>query len=447
MTKFSSKLSKIKVTPWSYGLASQISLVLNRSLSYFDQIIQLERRPEDPGLILQMVNNSSKSEASTVEALPDLKSTEKRVAILLNGNANYSLDVQTHLREIKQKLNRYSRVYLIAYNSYLRGIYGFASKLGLMKAPLPTTFLTRTSLQMIAQISGFEIVKMRAVSFFPFELFGLGTLLSRIVGVIPVLREFGFSTVVTLRPIFVETKAPSLTIVIPARNEAGNVPQFLTRLPHFRGAAVEVIIVEGNSTDSTWDEVQKLEQSYRGPLKVKVFKQPGKGKNDAVRFGFSKASSDLLTILDADLTMPPEKLSDFYEAYCDGLADFINGSRLVYPMEGNAMRFLNLLGNVFFAKALSYVLTQTVTDSLCGTKLVTRKDYLRMTQWRNDFGDFDPFGDFELIFPAAILSLGIVDIPVSYRARTYGETNIHRFYHGWILLKMTLMGFFKIRLY
>jgi glycosyltransferase involved in cell wall biosynthesis len=165
-----------------------------------------------------------------------------------------------------------------------------------------------------------------------------------------------------------------------------------------------------------------------------------------VRLGFGQATGDLLTILDADLTMPPELLGRFYDVYRTGLSDFVNGSRLVYPMEGEAMRFLNRLGNVFFAKSLSIVMGTRIGDSLCGTKLVSRHDYLRMTKWRQDFGDFDPFGDFELLFPAAVLTLGIVDVPVRYRARTYGSTNIRRFRDGWRLLKMTVAAFFKLRL-
>jgi len=144
--------------------------------------------------------------------------------------------------------------------------------------------------------------------------------------------------------------------------------------------------------------------------------------------------------------MPPEMLGRFYDAYCQGHCDFINGSRLVYPMEGEAMRFLNRLGNIFFAKMLSAMLDQRIGDSLCGTKLMTRSDYRRMEGWRRDFGDFDPFGDFELLFPAAVLGLGIVDIPVRYLARTYRETNIRRFHHGLLLLKMTWVGLIRIKM-
>jgi glycosyltransferase involved in cell wall biosynthesis len=179
---------------------------------------------------------------------------------------------------------------------------------------------------------------------------------------------------------------------------------------------------------------------------VRTFKQEGTGKGDAVRLGFRHATGDLLTILDADLTVPPVQLVRFYEAYRRGHGEFVNGSRLVYSAEQGAMRFLNRLGNVFFAKLLSAVISVRVGDSLCGTKLFARHDHARFSAWRRDFGDFDPFGDFELLFPAAILGLAIVDVPVKYGARSYGDTNISRFRHGWMLLKMTIVGFVRVRL-
>ena len=165
-----------------------------------------------------------------------------------------------------------------------------------------------------------------------------------------------------------------------------------------------------------------------------------------MRCGFARATKDLLVILDADLTMPPEHLTRYYDAYREGLADFINGSRLVYPMEGEAMRPLNRLGNVFFAKALSVILEVPISDSLCGTKLMSRRDYQRFVQWRRDFGEFDPFGDFELLFPAATMALGTVDIAVRYRDRTYGSTSIRRFFHGFALLRMVAVGLLRIKL-
>ena len=236
-----------------------------------------------------------------------------------------------------------------------------------------------------------------------------------------------------------------MSVLIPARNEKGNIAVALERLPDL-GGPVEVIFVEGHSSDGTWEEIQRVAAAYQGPHKVVAFQQTGKGKADAVRLGFSQAHGELLTILDADLTMPPEMLPRFVAAYRAGKADFVNGSRIVYPMEGDAMRRLNRLGNVFFAKALTWVLGVRLGDSLCGTKLVRRDDYLRMIEWRKDFGDFDPFGDFELLFPAATMGLGIIDVPIRYAARTYGSTQISRFRHGLMLLKMTTVGFFLVKL-
>jgi glycosyltransferase involved in cell wall biosynthesis len=249
---------------------------------------------------------------------------------------------------------------------------------------------------------------------------------------------------VVLRPIIPESTRPSLTVLIPARNERGNIQPALDRMPDL-GCPLEVLFVEGNSNDGTWEEIQAAIQRKKYPFQVRALKQPGKGKADAVRTGFAQATHSVLTVLDADLTMPPELLGRFYEAYVQGHADFINGSRLIYPMEGEAMRFLNWLGNIFFAKALSFVLGVKLGDSLCGTKLMSRQDYLRFTQWRKDFGEFDPFGDFEMLFPAAELGLGMVDIPIRYRARTYGSTNISRFRDGFVLLRMTLLGLWKVK--
>jgi glycosyltransferase involved in cell wall biosynthesis len=181
-------------------------------------------------------------------------------------------------------------------------------------------------------------------------------------------------------------------------------------------------------------------------MRLAAYRQSGRGKADAVRLGFERASGELLVVLDADLTMPPELLVRFYAAYRAGLADFVNGSRLAYPMEGDAMRFTNRLGNVFFAKAVSHVLQVRLGDTLCGTKLLARRSWERMVAWRADFGEFDPFGDFELLFPAAVLGLGVIDVPIRYRKRTYGRTNIHRFRDGATLLKMVALGLVRLRL-
>jgi glycosyltransferase involved in cell wall biosynthesis len=261
-----------------------------------------------------------------------------------------------------------------------------------------------------------------------------------------VVHRLAIAEVVILRPVLPATHRPSLSIVIPARNESGNLPGLLERLESLPASKVEVIFVEGNSTDDTWPRIQELVKAYRGPLAVRGLQQKGKGKKDAVEVGFAAATGELLTILDADLTVAPEKITEFYEAYCRGNGDLINGNRLVYPREDGAMRLLNWVGNVFFGKALSYVLDIRIGDSLCGTKLFSRRHYQAILRWNEAFGDFDPFGDFALLFSAASLGLGVTDLPVHYGARTYGTTNIQRFRHGFQLLRMTSIGFFRIKL-
>jgi glycosyltransferase involved in cell wall biosynthesis len=233
-------------------------------------------------------------------------------------------------------------------------------------------------------------------------------------------------------------------VVVPARNEAGNIRGALERIPSL-GRGTEVIFVEGHSSDDTWHTIVQEQARYRGPHRVKALRQPGRGKWDAVRTGFSQAQGDVLVVQDADLTAAPEDLHKFYEAIVSGAAELGNGSRLVYPMEGRAMRLLNLAGNKFFALALSFIVGQPIKDSLCGTKMLLREDYERLITRLSDFGEFDPFGDFNLIFGAARLGLRIRDIPVRYRARVYGDTNISRFRDGLILLRMCWFGLRRLR--
>lgn len=372
--------------------------------------------------------------------------SDETALVILNGTFNYDLDIQGSLQKFYPLLSRSSRIVSIIYNPYWSFLYKFASRMGLISGGEPVTFLTQKDLEDICKLSGYEIVRYRPTGMIPFKLFGLGTLLNKTLCAIPLLRELALTHIITLRP--VKPSLPSdikLSIVIPARNEAGNIENALKRMPSLP-CKYEVIFIEGNSTDNTWDEINRVYKAYSSQFELIIDKQQGKGKADAVEKGFSLATGNLLTILDADLTMPPELLPRFVDAYMMGKADFVNGSRLLYPMEGKAMRFLNKLGNIFFANALSFVLENRLTDSLCGTKMMSKKDYNRFMAWRNDFGKFDPFGDFDLLFPASVLSLGMIDIPIRYLDRTYGETNISRFRHGLMLLKMTLVGLFKIRI-
>lgn len=431
--------------PWNKYLNSLIACELNLVTKYCDRTIQWMPRPDDSGTLFAKIECAQKQIIEKDEALPDLTSEEEqRPVILINGTFNYHFDIQGLLLELRAKLSRTSRVLVVIYNPYLSGLYKLANRLGLRRGDSPTTFLTRVDLQNISKLAGFEIVRQRPVAYCPFRLLGLGDIVNRFLPLIPLVRWLSLAFVVALRAPTPQSK-PGLSCIIPARNERGNIEDALRRFPDL-GCDTEIVFVEGHSSDGTWEEIQRVASLYAERFQIQTLQQTGKGKADAVRLGFAHATKALLVILDADLTMPPEMLARFYRAYCQGYGDFINGSRLAYPMEGEAMRFLNRLGNIFFAKTLSWILDIRIGDSLCGTKLLSRADYQRLVRWHRDFGDFDPFGDFELLFPSAILSLGIVDVPIRYRARTYGATNIQRFRHGLLLLKMTLVGFIRIKL-
>lgn len=413
---------------------------------YYDRIIQWHILKRCTGDLLKKIDCPIKEEIANDKTIPDLsKEKDKRTIILFNGVFNHCEDIQGLLLKIKPRLSRTSRLAVVMYNPYLKWLYWLANITRLRKGGLPKTFVTRTDLINISKISGYEVIFIRPAAYCPFRFLGIGALINRIFPSLPFFRFLCLVNIILLRPIIRSTDKPSLSIIIPARNEEGNIVDAIKRLPKLE-TQVEIVFVEGHSNDATWEKIKQVAEEFSTSYNIQTLQQKGVGKNDAVRLGFERATGDVVTILDADLTMPPELLGRFYNAYSEGIADFINGSRLVYPMEGSAMRFLNRIGNIFFAKNLSYVLETRIGDSLCGTKLLASHDYDRVDRWRRDFGELDPFGDFDLLFAAAIMGLGIVDIPVRYRARLYGATNISRFSHGWILFKMVLVGFFRVKL-
>ncbi|HZQ11283.1 MAG TPA: glycosyltransferase [Pseudolabrys sp.] len=305
-------------------------------------------------------------------------------------------------------------------------------------------WLTNQDIANLLHLADFDVVKREWRMLLPFRLFGLGPLVNRFIATLPAIRKLSLRNYVVARPRPAALeRPPSVSIVIPCRNERGNIEAAVRRIPRFC-PDIEIVFVEGNSNDGTWDEVQRVKQAYP-QFDIKAFQQTGKGKGDAVRKGFAEASGDVLMILDADLTMPPEDLPKFYEALTGGKGEFINGSRLVYPMENQAMQFLNHVANHVFARLFSFLLGQRYTDTLCGTKVLRRRDYEEIARNRSYFGDFDPFGDFDLIFGAARLNLKTAEVPIRYAAREYGETNISRFRHGLLLLRMVIFAFLKLR--
>jgi glycosyltransferase involved in cell wall biosynthesis len=294
-------------------------------------------------------------------------------------------------------------------------------------------------------LADFEVISHEQRQLVPRRLLGLGPLINKYIAPLPGIRQLCLRTYLVARPVIAfPDRKYSASIVIPCRNERGNIEDAIRRMPKF-GSRQEIIYVEGNSSDGTFAECERVRDAYKDAWDIKVLKQDGKGKGDAVRKGFAAATGDVLMILDADLTMPPEALPKYHAVIESGKAEFVNGTRLVYPMENEAMRPLNYIANRCFAYLFSYLVNTRMTDTLCGTKVLKRTDYEALARERDYFGNFDPFGDFDLIFGAAKQNLKIIETPIHYKARTFGETQISRFRDGWLLLKMVLFAYRKLK--
>ena len=358
--------------------------------------------------------------------------------IIISNLIGFVDDIQVVFEQVKKCCHANTKVIVQFYNSFWEPVIKISEAIRL-KTKTPTqNWLSTRDINNLLYISGFEVFRNTKRLIFPFYFPIISALLNKYLAKFPIFRFFSFNIYSFAKPL-AETSAKhsqySTTVVIPARNESGNIENAILRLPKF-GKQLEIIFVEGNSTDDTWLKIQEIQKKYAATHDIKITQQKGKGKADAVREGYKIATGDILMILDADLTVPPEDLPKFYNAIASGKGDFINGTRLVYPMDKEAMRFLNYLGNHFFSWAFTWLLEQRFKDTLCGTKVMFRTDYIKLTKNRKYFGDFDPFGDFDLLFGAHKLNLKIVEVPIRYRERTYGSTNISRFKHGIILLRM-----------
>lgn len=369
-------------------------------------------------------------------------------AIILSDAIGHLDDIQRALERLHGLLSPSGRLVVTYYNFVWEPILKAAEALGLKAAWPDQNWLSMTDIENLLYLSDFEVLRRGTDILLPADIPIVSPLLNRVAAKLPVARAAALVDYFVARPTpqTAVEHLPSVSVICPCKDEKGNIREAVARTP-VMGSGTELIFVDGNSKDGTREEILAVIAEYKGPLQLRLVDQGvGKGKGDAVRKGFAAAKKDVLMILDSDLTVPPEDLPKFYRALVHGKGEFVNGVRLVYPMEGEAMRFLNLLGNKFFGAALSWLLEQPIKDSLCGTKVLFRKDYEHIAANRAFFGDFDPFGDFDLLFGAARLNKKIVDLPVRYRARTYGDTKISRFRHGFLLLKMTAFGFRKLRM-
>jgi SAM-dependent methyltransferase len=362
--------------------------------------------------------------------------------IIIADTLNLAADVQRLFERLHTVSHSQTRLIVNFQNTLWRPFLGVARRIGL-KAPQPqNSWLASSDVFNLLRLGGWAPVSRHGRILMPFRALGLGSFVNRWFA--PFLQWFCLTVFFVARRDQSSGRNPlRVSVIIPARNEAGNIPAAVARTPEM-GAGTELIFVEGHSRDNTWAEIQQIAAKHP-ERNIKILQQTGKGKGDAVRAGFAAATGDVLMILDADLTMPPEELPKFYDVIASGRAEFANGVRLVYPMDERAMQFLNLCANKAFGLIFTWLLGQSVKDTLCGTKVLSRQHYDRIAANRSYFGDFDPFGDFDLLFGAAKLNLKIADVPIRYRERTYGSTNIQRWRHGVLLLRMVWFAARKLK--
>jgi SAM-dependent methyltransferase len=365
--------------------------------------------------------------------------------ILLSDAIGSFDDCQKTLESLKGLCSKETRLVISYYNIFWDPILRFAEFISLKMPSGQQNYLSTEDIINLLHLSGFESIKQEWRQLIPKRLLGVGSFINKWMAPLPVLRRSCLRNYVIARlePEAKRVKQLSTTVVIPCRNERGNIEAAIKRLPRFC-PKLEILFVEGHSKDGTLAEIKRVIKAY-SHYDIKVIEQPGKGKGDAVRAGFLQANNEVLIILDADLTTPPEDMPKFYNTLISGKGEFINGSRLIYPMENQAMQFLNLIANKVFSWLFCYILNQRFTDTLCGTKALKKGHYLKVLKNRSYFGEFDPFGDFDLIFGASKLNLKVKEIPVRYAARSYGSTQISRFTHGWLLLKMVVFAYKKFK--
>jgi hypothetical protein len=395
-------------------------------------------------LVLQSPSREMGQPRHNLEALGNFRPDY----VLLNGNIHYEADIQDFLGTLRLSLLPSTRVIIMFYSTLWKPWLRLATALGVRRKTPEENWIANEDVRNLLHLANYELVRLESKFLVPIYIPVISYLANRFLAPLPGFRLLNLLNIAVARPLGLPgpdgSKPPSVSVIVPARNEAGNIEAAILRTPAM-GPDDELIFIEGNSTDNTWETICELQRKYQGTRNIQIGRQEGKGKGDAVRKGFSLATKEILMILDADLTVPPEELPRFYEALVAQKGEFINGSRLVYPMEKQAMRFFNLLGNKFFAVMFSFVLGQRFKDTLCGTKVLSRENYLKLAAHRKYFGEFDPFGDFDLIFGATRMALRIVEVPIHYRERTYGSTNIERWKHGFILLRMLRFAAARIK--
>ncbi len=364
--------------------------------------------------------------------------------ILLSFATMETEDIHNLFVLVQQFCHQDTRIIIESYRLLWAPILWLTQKLGLRRPTHLKNWMSARDLKGFISLAGFESITSGSYMLLPMKIFGISWFLNTIIAHLPLINRLCLHQWMLVRPQFqMRKEAPIVSVIIPCRNEKGNIEAAVTRTPAL-GKHTEFIFVEGHSSDGTFEEIERVKKAYP-QIDISCYKQEAKGKGDAVRKGFSHARGDILIILDADLTVPPEEMPKFYNALVNGYAEFVNGSRLVYGMESKAMGFLAWFANHGFGWIISWIIGQPITDTLCGTKVMWKKDYETIAANRTALGLWDPFGDFDLLFGAAKINLKIVDLPIHYKSRTYGTTNIFRFKEVWFLLWMCMRAWWLLR--
>jgi len=355
-------------------------------------------------------------------------------------------DILAAFQRLKPLCQSHSRLVIYTYNHLWKPIIELAEKMG-FKMPLPEpNWLLESDLRSLLLLSGFEWLYTYKIILFPKWIPFISEFFNRFVARLPGFKHLCMVRVLVARPapIARALKDISVSIIIPCKNEVGNIESAAQRIPGL-GKHTEIIFCNDQSTDGTADKIKQIQQEYP-EQDIKLVEGPGLCKAKNVWAGFNAAKGDVLMILDADLAVMPEELPYFFKAIVSGTAEFVNGSRCIYPMQKRAMKFMNMLGNKFFSIIFSYLLNQSVKDTLCGTKVLWRSDWERMKPRLDSWGTSDRWGDYELLFGAAKLHLRIVDLPVHYQERIHGATKMVKvFRNGLIMLRMCWAGFLKLK--
>lgn len=366
------------------------------------------------------------------KGLLDFEADETYDYIIFYESLNYEGDLYSIFRKLKKIIHRDSKVFVIEINPFILFLLKILSRVGLLVPDFKRNMLHLSDLENLVNIFGFDIVDKGYRFAVPFKIFGLGDVINSILPRVSLLRNFCFGQYIVFRlhPLEAGKQNLSCSVVVPCHNEEGNIADCIARIPNF-GAWREIIVVDDGSTDRTKDMVKKI---MRGRSDIRLISyEKNCGKGYAVNIGWQEAKGDVFMMLDCDSTTPPEELALFHEAMEYG-AEFVNGTRVIYPREKNSIPFFNRLGVTFFAHLISWITQKRISDTFCGTKVFLKK-YWNCFQIKEFL-----WGDWDLFFTAARYRMKMLELPVHYKTRKHGVTKMRPVKHGIILLLKSVEG-------